>query len=747
MAEPPIYAVALPVPLRKTFDYLAWDPLFPGPIALPGCRVQVSFGNQQLTGVITSVKQSSELPASQLKAILQLLDQQPLVPTEVLQLCQWTAHYYHHPLGDVLATALPVQLRQGAAARLVEESAWRLTDAGRHCSPAELARAPRQQELLAQLQALQTEAHHDALPLWHKDLLASGIKRPQLQALADKGLLQELQLSPAQLAADLPPLPPLREPHLPLNSEQQLALRQVEPGRFQCHLLYGTTGSGKTEVYLQAIDKVLAAGQQALVLIPEIGLTPQTLRRFQQRFQRPMAILHSGLNDSERQQAWLLAAQGLADIIIGTRSAIFTPLPRGGIIIVDEEHDGSFKQQDGLRYSARDLAAVRCQQLGIPLLLGSATPSLESYHNARSGRYQMLPLTQRAGGAQPPAMETIDIRGLPLQDGFSEPLLEHMRSHLQQGNQVLAFLNRRGYAPTLMCHDCGWMAQCPACDARLTVHQHPSHLHCHHCDYQRPLLQQCPNCRSYQLQPLGQGTERAEQRLQALFPDIPVVRVDRDTTRRKNAMEEIVSRVHQGEPCILLGTQMLAKGHHFPDVTLVAILDVDGGLFSTDFRGPERMGQLLLQVAGRAGRADKPGSVLIQTHLADHPLLQTLLHQGYSTYADILLQERQTASLPPFRYMALLRAESSRPENAHGALLQARQWLEQRPDSRELQCLGPLPAPMEKRNDRYRYQLQLQSPNRAHLHLALQQLIPQMDQSALAKRVRWSVDVDPQDMT
>jgi len=493
---------------------------------------------------------------------------------------------------------------------------------------------------------------------------------------------------------------------------------------------------------------VLNNGRQALVLIPEIGLTPQTLSRFQHRFNRPMAVLHSGLNDTERKQAWLLASLGHADIVIGTRSAIFTPLKDPGIIILDEEHDMSFKQQEGFRYSARDLAALRCQRLKIPLILGSATPSLESYYNASQQRYKLLRLTQRAGNAKPPTIELIDLKRQPLKEGFSQPLLDTIEQHLLARGQVLVFINRRGFAPTLLCHDCGWLSQCPNCDSRLTVHQNPSHLHCHHCDYQRSVIHQCPNCNSRELNCVGQGTERTEVLLQNQFPDFPVLRVDRDSTRRKNAMQDIVDEVNRGEPCLLVGTQMLAKGHHFPNVTLVAIIDADGGLFSTDFRGPERMGQLMLQVAGRAGREERPGKVLIQSHLCDHPLLQTLLRQGYSAFAQLLLDERQVSHLPPYRFMALLRAESKRPENAMELLQTARaiaQGLS--PSDPELQYLGPLPAPMEKRNDRFRYQLQIQASNRARLHQLLQPLIAQLEQHPLSRRTRWSIDVDPQDMS
>lgn len=738
MPAPEIYAVALPTPLRRTFDYLA--PQCAAGSGQPGMRVMVSFGNQRLIGIIIEVKQHSEFDLHKLKPVQQLLDPEPLLPTELMQLCLWAAQYYHHPLGEVLAAAIPAALRQGEAALLSSEKAWQLTDAGLSCAPAALKRAPKQQALLQQLQEDLRSGLEVCL---HKDLLLQDVNRSTLKGLQDKGLIEPLEVTPQPVR----PAQLLKTPPLTLNEEQRSALNQVDFGHYACHLLYGTTGSGKTEVYLQAIEQVLRAGQQALVLIPEIGLTPQTLSRFQRRFNRPLAVLHSNLNDSERKQAWLLAATGGADIIIGTRSAVFIPLHNPGIVIIDEEHDLSFKQQEGFRYSARDLAALRCQRLQIPLILGSATPSLESYYNARQQRYKLLPLTQRAGGAKPPHIQLIDLRRQPLQEGLTQTLLDTIEQHLLASGQVLVFINRRGFAPTLLCHDCGWLSQCHHCDARLTVHQHPAHLHCHHCDYQRPLIHQCPTCNSRELHCVGQGTERTETVLQSRFPDFPVLRVDRDSTRQKNAMHTIVEQVNQGEPCLLVGTQMLAKGHHFPNVTLVAIIDADGGLFSTDFRGPERMGQLMLQVAGRAGRAERPGTVLIQSHLCDHPLLQTLLYQGYSAYAQLILHERQASQLPPFRFMALLRAESKRSENAHELLLTARRIAEQYcPSQPELQYLGPLPAPMERRNQRFRHQLQIHASSRARLHQLLTPLIAELEQHPLSRRTRWSIDVDPLDL-
>lgn len=730
----PIYlTLALPTPLRRRFDYLA--PQGDSSRWQPGMRLKVPFGRQELVGVLVEVNTHTELKPNQLREVLEVLDDHPVMPEELLQLCLWAADYYQCPPGEALHTALPVMLRQGEPARISAEPVWQLTPEGKGLPQGALKRAPRQAALLAALQAQPV--------LNRADLALLDIPRAAVKALEDKGLVEAK-------AADHSPTPSakiLAEQALTLNEEQQQALAQIYSSGFQISLLDGATGSGKTEIYLQAIAETLAQGRQALVLVPEIGLTPQTLARFQRRFAQPVVALHSGLNDRERLDAWLMARNGSARIIIGTRSAIFTPMSQPGIIIVDEEHDSSFKQQEGFRYSARDLAAVRARRLDIPLILGSATPSLETLHNAQLGRYLHLHLRRRAGGAQSPKVELQDLRQQTLTAGFTQQSLSAIEGEIKAGNQVLVFLNRRGYAPTLECHDCGWLAECPHCSARMTLHQTPRHLHCHHCDHQRPVPNRCPACQSSALQPLGQGTERSEAELEQLFPDTSVLRVDRDSTRRKHALRDLIERVNTGEPCVLIGTQMLAKGHHFADVTLVVILDADAGLFSTDFRGPERMGQLLLQVAGRAGRAEKPGRVILQSHHVDHPLVQTLMYRGYAHFAELILQERRLTYLPPFRHLALVRAESQRPENALEFLRRARHLAEQlQPASEQLSYLGPLPAMLEKRGGRFRFQLQLNSARRGPLQALLTQLSRQLETEPLGKRARWSIDVDPQDM-
>ncbi|EIK43501.1 primosomal protein N` [Cellvibrio sp. BR] len=730
--------IALPVPLRRSFDYLPPTNLSPEQLAQlePGILIRVPFGRQELIGILLRSKSTSDQPSHKLRPALALIDNQPVLESELLELCLWAADYYQCAPGEALQTALPVLLRQGEAAQLRGEQIFQLTTEGKGLPEGALKRSPKQAALLA---ALQTRHQ-----LSRGDLEQLDIPRTIAKTLIDKGLVALVEVTPSRTTQ---PAQLLREPPLQLSDEQQSAFAQIEYSSFKTYLLDGATGSGKTEIYLQAIAETLKKGKQALVLVPEIGLTPQTLQRFQRRFNLPIVALHSGLNDRERLDAWLQARAGIARIIIGTRSALFTPLKEPGIIIIDEEHDGSFKQQDGFRYSARDLAALRAQRLGIPLILGSATPALETLHNARQGRYHHLRLQARAGNAKPPDIQLLDIRGEILHEGFAQASIDAIGDTLNKGNQALVFLNRRGYAPALECHDCGWLANCNHCDARLTVHQTPRHLHCHHCDHQRAIPKRCPSCNSSKIQPLGQGTERSELVLQELFPTYKVIRVDRDSTRNKNSMQKLLADVHGGEPCILVGTQMLAKGHHFEDVTLVVIIDADAGLFSTDFRGPERMGQLLLQVSGRAGRAEKPGRVILQSHHTDHPLVQTLVHQGYHALAELILQERQITQLPPYRQLALLRAECKQAQLALDFLQQARQLAEAlQPPSPQLNYLGPLPAMMEKRGDRFRYQLQFSAAQRRPLQLLLSQLAQQLETQPLASKVRWSIDVDPQEM-
>ncbi|WP_027598919.1 MULTISPECIES: primosomal protein N' [Pseudomonas] len=735
---PLILRLALPSPLRRLFDYLPPKGAVEEQLR-PGVRLRVPFGRREVIGVLIEVAQETEVPADKLRKALQLLDERPPLPSALFELCQWSAQYYQHSLGDTLSWALPALLRQGEPAERRLQRFWIAQPDARPEDP-RLARAPRQREALKTLR----QHPHGVL---HELLGQLGLVKDSLDLLQAKGLVkvetryhQPHRHQGAWLA----------QAELPLNGEQRLAYEAVRAGSgFHCYLLEGVTGSGKTEVYLQLIRATLEAGRQALLLIPEINLGPQTLGRFEQRFNARIALLHSALTDRERMDIWLAARDGELDIVVGTRSALFTPLKHPGLIIVDEEHDASYKQQEGLRYHARDLAVVRARFENLPVLLGSATPSLESLHNAEQGRYAHLRLSLRAGGAQPPRFERLDVRSRPLDSGLSQPLLKAMGATLERGQQVLVFLNRRGFAPTLLCHDCGWLAQCPRCDARMTYHRGSGELRCHHCDQRQTPPRHCPSCGKLDLRPVGAGTERAEERLQLLFPDVPVLRIDRDTTARKDALGKLLRTIHSGAPCILVGTQMLAKGHHFPKVTLVAVLDADSGLFSADFRASERMAQQIVQVAGRAGRAEEPGQVLIQTHLADHPLMVQLAEEGYPAFARQALQERRAAGLPPFAYLALLRADAHRQdqvENFLEAAYHVAEGLAVNLALPQVELLGPVPAPMERRAGRHRAQLLLQSSSRAPLHRLLGIWVVQLESLPEARQVRWSLDVDPIDL-
>lgn len=731
-----ILRLALPSTLRRLFDYRApthWD----AHTLQPGIRLRVPFGRRELVGILVETAEHSDIPPERLREPLAQLDSAPIITPALLQLCQWTARYYQHGLGDTLATALPSLLRKGEMAEHRRTLHWQATDKATPDAPT-LQRAPRQQA------ALRTLLQHPQ-GLSQEQIAPLGLERATLTRLVEKGLLHQ-QSRP--LHAPRHQGCWLLESELPLNEPQKVAFQAIQSQlhHFQPFLLAGVTGSGKTEIYLQLIHQVLEQGRQALVLIPEINLGPQTLERFQRRFNARIVICHSGLTERARLDIWLAARDGHADIVIGTRSALFIPLIRPGLIIVDEEHDLSYKQQEGLRYHARDLALVRAHQENLPIVLGSATPSLESLHNAQQGRYGLLTIGRRAGAAKPPRLERLDIKSRPLDSGLSEPLQRRIGQTLAAGHQVLVFLNRRGFAPTLLCHDCGWVASCSRCDARMTLHQNSKELRCHHCGYTQPRPKVCPQCQKVDLRPLGAGTERLEERLNRLFPKYPVLRIDRDTTARKGHLEALLQTIHSGQPCILLGTQMLAKGHHFPQVALVAILDADGGLFSSDFRAGEYMAQQILQVAGRAGRAEQRGTAIIQTHQADHPLLVQLTEQGYFAFAEQALADRRAADWPPFSHLALLRAEAHDMALTEAFLEQAYQLAEQLQPPEDLELLGPVPAPMERRAGRYRAQLLLLARSRASLHGLLTAWLGALEQLPNSRRVRWSLDVDPVDL-
>ncbi|ATG72596.1 primosomal protein N' [Zobellella denitrificans] len=724
LAQYGLLRVVLPVPLRREFDYLC-----PLPLPARGCRVRVPFGNRTLVALVLDHPTASEVPPDKLKPLDSVLDEEPVLADADLRLLAWATGYYLHAPGEVYFQALPTLLRKGETAGYRSMDYWHLLEPDARVS----AQAVKQQQALTLLRQG---------PLTSGELDARGIGSPILQALARKGVIEKREQLPAR--DDWRPALAINQDDKPrLGREQALAVSLLHQAEgFVPFLLEGITGSGKTEVYLQAMEPVLAAGRQVLVLVPEIGLTPQTIARFQRRFRAPVSTLHSGMSERERLDTWLACRDGGTAILIGTRSALLTPFRQLGLIIIDEEHDTSFKQQDGFRYHARDLALLRARQLDIPILLGSATPSFESLHNAATGKYRHLILSQRPGTATVARHLLLDSKHVQLQAGLSPQLLQLMEQELAQGNQVMLFLNRRGYAPALLCHDCGWLADCERCDAHYTWHRQQSRLHCHHCDHQRPLPPRCPQCGSQQLMGTGLGTEQVEQALAGLFPQYASIRIDRDNTRRKGSFQQHLDGIRAGRYQILIGTQMLAKGHHFPDVTLVAMLDVDGALFASDFRATERFAQLYIQVAGRAGRASKPGRVVLQSHHPEHALLQDLANQGYRHFAQGALRERQAAALPPFSFQALFRVQATRAQYCQEFLQQLAGQLAPGLSPGVL-CLGPMSAQMERKAGQYRYQLLLQAASRRELAGACRQALALIETLASARKVRWSLDIDP----
>jgi primosomal protein N' (replication factor Y) (superfamily II helicase) len=632
----------------------------------------------------------------------------------------------------VIAAALPKLARDGAASRAVTER-WFASPAGTAALAANaLARAPRQRELLEAIAAgngVAAEAIAERFEDW----------RTPMRALVARGFASSAELvdEPPAAGAEL-----VRNSGPALSPEQAAAVRAIDAAaeKFAPFLLYGITGSGKTEVYLHATAHALHRGRRALVLVPEIGLTPQLVARFRDRFTVPVAVLHSGLTDSERLAAWRQCVSGEARVVLGTRSAVFAPAGDLGLVIVDEEHDSSFKQHEsGFRYSARDLAIFRAQRAGVPIVLGSATPSLETLQNVATGRFTQLSLPRRAGQALPPRAAVIDLREHAARQGISTPAVEAIQRHLADDGQVLVYINRRGYSPTLACTACGWIAPCRDCDARMTVHMAASRLRCHHCGADAPLPEHCPQC-GYAVRHVGQGTERVEETLAALFPDRPIARLDRDVVRKRGDLEEVVGRIASGEARILVGTQMVTKGHDFPSVTLVVVLNADQGLFSTDFRAPERVAQTVIQVAGRAGRGTKPGEVLIQTEYPEHPLLKALLAEGYEGFARTALAEREAAGWPPFAHVVALRASATELSTAVAFLREARKLARRSPD---VKLLGPAPAAMAKRAARYHAQVLIEARERAPLHRLLAEWLPKVDGIKAPRDLRWSLDVAP----
>lgn len=713
-------AIALPVPLPQLFDYhLPED----GSRVQPAMRVAVPFGNRSLIGLVVAAAPHIVGDERQYKRIQRVLDTHPVAPADWLEALQWAASYYQHPLGEVIAAALPAGLREGRSADLPRKTILALTDLGHSALPMLPVRSQRLRAAMQALAAGESTVKIDA-----------ATRRRGLEA----GWFAEITAPPPQMQLG-------QSPALTPAQAQALAALQTGSG-FAVSLLEGVTGSGKTELYLRLAEQALAQGQQALILCPEIGLTPQLTQRFVARFGPVVAGFHSGMGDAARNQAWLAIREGHARILVGTRSAVFAPFCKLGLVIVDEEHDASYKQQEGFRYHARDLALVRAKAAEARVVLGSATPALETLANANAGRYQRVRLSERIAGTSPPVPQLIDVNLYPLQHGLSEPLAVAIDRHLTAGGQALLFINRRGYAPTLLCDTCHWIAPCPHCDARLNLHRGEGALRCHHCGYVSRPPRECPSCGGTKLVPVGEGAERVEEALKNRFPGKRVERFDTDRLRAAGKLEALLDDVRERRVDVLVGTQMLAKGHDFPALSLVGVVNADQALFSSDFRALERLGQLLTQVAGRAGRsatAPIAPEVLIQTREPKHPSLTALLRDGYAALAETLLRERADAGLPPSAHLALLRVEAPSRAKADAFLLDAKAVF---PNTHRVQLLGPAPAPMERRDGRARAQLLLSSTVRPAMQRVLAAWLPAVEALPGARQLRWSIDVDPVDL-
>ena len=723
-----ILQIALDVPLDRLFDYL--DGGFDVQI---GQRVVVPFGSRKVVGVVAGIADTSEFAIEKLKSIVQVFDDEPLIDADTFGLLRFCADYYQYPFGQALLASLPTRLRQIEPALSRKQFLYALTPEGLQASVDEIpSRQAVQRKIFTALQ--QGPLTESML----KDISASW--RPAIEAFREKGWVFAEQVL-AGFKSSNEPVPPPQ-----LNEEQTFAVSQVidSANTFKPFLLHGITGSGKTDVYMQMLQPGLTdPNSQALVLVPEINLTPQLEARFRNRLPHfPLVSLHSNLSESERLQNWRLAQSGQARIIIGTRLAVFTPIPHLKVVLVDEEHDGSYKQQDSMRYHARDVAMVRAQRNKVPIVMGSATPALETWQNAQTKKYTLLSLNARAVAQSTlPNIRCIDTTKQESTNGLTPVLMNAMRERLEKGEQSLLFINRRGYSPVLLCSACHWIAPCMRCSSRLVVHLKQGRLRCHHCGNEQKIVRQCPSCGNADLHPTGHGTQRLEETLKQLFPSARIQRVDRDSTSRKEALNDILTAVNSNEVDILIGTQMLAKGHDFPNLTLVGVIDTDSALFSPDFRAAERLFAQLMQVSGRAGRAEKAGEVLIQTAFPSHHLFNALRSQDYSVYAKTLLQEREMAQFPPFCFLVLLRAEASNYRDVEAFLNFAFELA--RSLSQQVLTYDPMRAQMEKLKGMERGQILMQATKRGALQKLLAALTPQLRASKLAAKVRWSVDVDP----
>lgn len=748
--------VALPVPLRNVFSYLPLNKSKDISYYKPGARVKVPFGKREIIGIITKITTHDQLKKPiefELKNILEVLDQENILTPPILDLSSFAAQYYHHPIGEVYFSGIPKAIRQGEDLdKYTNKTVLLNTDSKFLTNNKKLNIA--QKKLINLL-----ENNYNGLSVFTLEQL--GVSKKTIDSLAldhwvyikdlDKVDPQSI-INPEVNPAINPPAV-LKQNLINLNSEQSLAIENIlkqtdNLNTFICYLLYGVTGSGKTEVYMHLIYQAQLQNKQVLVLVPEISLTPQTIERFKNRFNTKIAVIHSKIGVTSKAKDWLSAKNNQAGIILGTRSAVFTPIHNLGLIIIDEEHDQSFKQQEGFRYNARDLALVRAKKLNIPIVLGSATPSLESVANVINKKYNLLSIKNRAGNAKPPNIKLLNIKQKKITSGLSDELIKLIKIQLTAGQQVLLFLNRRGYAPVIKCNDCSWGGICDRCNVYYTVHKQDNLMICHCCSVQKKLLNTCPECHSKNLFNYGVGTEQVEDFINNIFKDYVCLRIDRDTTKNKHDLENHLEKINTKTAQILIGTQMLAKGHHFPNVTLVAILDCDNSLFSTDFRAPERLTQLLLQVAGRAGRGDRASEVIIQTMQPEHYLLQDILHKDYWEIAENLYKLREQAQLPPCNSWVLLRAESNNLTKTMDFLHQIKNIfveLNSNLSIDQVNIAGPVFAPRVKKAGFFRGQLLFSSAHRLVLQNKIGLLLDKITELKI-NNIKWSLDVDPQDI-
>ncbi|MBL4659340.1 MAG: primosomal protein N' [Alcanivoracaceae bacterium] len=716
--------VVLPIPFADRLTYLVPDALSHIKI-MAGMRVIVPFRNKKLVAIVFD---SLSSPYNKnLKSIIEIIDSKPFLPKKSLTFLYQVHRYYLQPLGEVVFTSIPKWFKNSTNPALPKEIWWQLKNQPSDEKIVSQLKSNKQQKIY---QYLQKNGPLQSRSMTHIEATASA----QCQALYKKNLLLKSDLCFVDAH-------PPADPDFILTDDQQKAVDTIRSNMgFHPYLLDGITGSGKTEVYIRLVKQLVNEGKQALVLVPEIGLTPQLFHEFAKRIHGRVCVFHSGLTAVARARAWVKAKSGEIDVIVATRSGIFTPFTNLAMIIVDEEHDLSFKQQDGFRYSARDLAVMRGKMENIPVLLGSATPSLESFNNAKNNKYHWLKLRERTNKQALPRIDILDVRTHKMQKGLSKQVLNQINEEINKGNQALVFLNRRGWSPKLSCQECGWVAESDQCDTYLTYHKHIHRLRCHHCERVYSIPEFCPGCGSQKIETMGIGTEKIHHGLLNHLKDVKVIRVDRDTVKTANQWQRTIDEIKSGVPCVMVGTQMLSKGHDFPNLTLVIIVNVDNSFFSLDFRATEHLSQLMIQVSGRAGRKHKTGKVVIQTQCPEHEFFQLLLGKGYQDYALHELEQRQAIGFPPASYMAIIRARSKNEKTVNDFF---ENILEHSIDNPTVSIMGPIPAPIYKKMGQYQMQLIFNGNHRQSLHNSLKQITDFIRSGKLNNNIIWSLDIDP----